>query len=77
MGIVGLAGEMAIAVRVTLVPPLTVMAAELLKVPDLAVIVAVPLATPVTTPEVLTVATFEFEVVQVAEELRSLLEPSE
>ncbi len=75
MGIVGLAGEMAIAVRVTLVPPLTVMAAELRKVPDLAE--AAPLATPVTTPEVLTVATFEFEEVQVAEELRSLLEPSE
>jgi hypothetical protein len=53
------------------------MAAEPAKVPDLAVIVAVPLATPVTTPEVLTVATFEVEVVQVAEELRSLLEPSE
>ena len=77
MGIEGLAGEMAIAVRVTLVPPLTVMAAEPVKVPDLAVIVAVPLTTPVTRPEVLTVATFEFEVVQVAEELRSLLEPSE
>jgi len=31
MGILGLAGEMAIALRVTLVPPLTVMAAELVK----------------------------------------------
>jgi hypothetical protein len=62
---------------VTLVPPLTVMAAELVKVPDLAVIEAAPLATPVTTPEVLTVATLEFEEAQVAEELRSLLEPSE
>jgi len=29
MGIVALAGEMAIAVRVTLVPPLTVMAGRL------------------------------------------------
>jgi len=74
MAIVGPAGEMAIAVRVTLV---TVMAAEPVKVPDLAVIEAAPLATPVTRPEVLTVATFEFEEVQVAEELRSLLEPSE
>jgi hypothetical protein len=77
MGTEGLAGETAIAVRVTLVPPLTVMAAELVKVPDWAVIVAAPLATPVTRPEVLTVATLEFEEVQVAEELRSLLEPSE
>jgi len=72
-----LAGKTAIEVRVGLAPPLTVMAAELVKAPDLATIVAAPLATPVTTPAVLTVATFESEEVQVAEELRSLVEPSE
>ncbi len=68
---------MAIEVRLGLVPPVTVMAAELVKAPDLAAIVAAPLATPVTTPAVLTVAIFESEEVQVAEELRSLVVPSE
>jgi hypothetical protein len=55
----------------------TVIEAELVKAPELAAIVAVPLATPVTTPVVLTVAIFESEEVQVAEELRSLVVPSE
>lgn len=68
---------MAIEARLGLVPPVTVIAAELVKAPDLAVIVAAPLATPVTTPDVLTVAVFESEEVQVAEELRSLVVPSE
>ena len=77
IGIEGLAGEMAIEVRLGLAPPVTVMAAELVKAPDLTVIVAAPLATPVTTPAVLTVAIFESEEVQVAEELRSLVVPSE
>ena len=76
IGIEGLAGKRAIEVRLGLVPPVTVMAAELVKAPDLAVIEAAPLATPVTTPEVLTVAIFVSDEVQVAEELRSLLEPS-
>jgi hypothetical protein len=36
-----------------------------------------PVATPVTTPAALTVAVFGFEELQVAEEVRSFVEPSE
>ena len=71
-----MAGKTAIELRVTVVP-VTVMVAELVKVPDFAVTVAAPVATPVTTPAALTVAVLGSEVLHAAEEVRSFEEPSE
>jgi hypothetical protein len=72
----GLAGEITIEVKVTL-PPVTVILAEPAKAPDWAVTVTTPFATPVTTPVALTVAIFESAELQVTEEVRSFVEPSE
>ena len=64
-----------IEVSVTVVP-VTVMVAELVNVPDVAVTVAVPVAIPVTTPAALTVTVFGSDVLHAAEEVKSLEEPS-
>ena len=71
-----MAGKTVIEVSVTVVP-VTVMVAELVNVPDVAVTVAAPAATPVTTPAALTVAVFGSDVLHAAEEVKSLEEPSE
>jgi hypothetical protein len=73
MGIVGLAGEMAIAVRVGAV---TVTEVDLATLPRVAVMVAVPAAIPLTRPAASTVALAMIEEDQVTRLVRSRLLPS-
>jgi hypothetical protein len=73
MGIVGLAGEMAIEVRVGVV---TVTEVDLAMLPRVAVMVAVPAAIPLTRPAASTVALAMVEEDQVTRLVRSRLLPS-
>ena len=76
IGMEGLVGERAIEVR--FVPALfTVTLADPARDPERAETVTTPVATPVATPEALTDAAFESEELQVTEEVRSFVEPSE
>jgi hypothetical protein len=72
----GLAGDRAIEVRFVLAL-FTVTVADPERDPERAVTVTMPVATPVAVPEALTEAAFEFEELQVTEEVRSFVEPSE
>ena len=76
IGIEGLAGEMAIEVRVGLVPPVTVMVVESVKEPTVAVMVVPPAARITARPLLSMVATEVVEEVQVTPPTRSWTVPS-
>ena len=75
-GIVGIAGETVIEFKVAAVV-VTVIVLVPEKLPDVAVIVAEPAASPVAITAPLTSTTLEFDELQVTKEVRSLLDPSE
>lgn len=75
-GIVEAAGDTVIELNVAAVV-VTVIALPAEKLPDVAVTVAVPAASPVAITDPLTSTTFEFDEFHVTEEVRSFVDPSE